>query len=224
MAKEVLVAGNFKAKIVHGSEWISSFLEAFPQDKVASSLQLVVCPSYTQLAEWHKGLERQAHVALGAQDVSAFPSGAHTGEVTGEMLQAQGVSYVIIGHSERRSGLGETDELLQKKVDVARAHGLEVIYCVPDEKTHIPAGIRIAAYEPLAAIGSGNPDTPENANEVAGIIKNTYSISRVLYGGSVKPENVASFIAQEHIDGVLVGGASLQGDMFGKLALHASGG
>jgi triosephosphate isomerase len=137
------------------------------------------------------------------------------------MLKAAGVQYVIIGHSERRAGLGETDQLLAQKVARATSLGLEVIYCVPNAETPIPQGISIVAYEPPTAIGSGNPDTPENADSQAALILKQSGIRRVLYGGSVKPENVATFVSQPSIGGVLIGGASLKGEIFGQLAQNA---
>lgn len=221
MSKGVLVAGNFKANEVRPGDWISAFWGHLSQKGLPGSAgTVVVCPAYPQLSEWHEAIGSHG-IFLGAQDVSSFEPGAHTGEVTAQMLKAVGVTYVIIGHSERRTGLGETEAMLARKVELATKHGLQVIYCVQNEQTPIPRGITIAAYEPPAAIGSGNPDTPENANAVAGTIVAQYGVSRVLYGGSVKPDNVSGFVGQPHIGGVLVGGASLKGDVFGQLAHNA---
>lgn len=218
MSKEVLVVGNFKANEVSPDDWLSAFWKHLSQGGLAG--RVVVCPAYPQLSEWHKAINSY-DISLGAQDVSSFEPGAHTGEVTAEMLKAAGVTYVIVGHSERREGFGETDAIRTKKVKLATEHDFQIIYCVQDERTFIPQGITIAAYEPPAAIGSGNPDTPENANAVAGVIVAKYGISRVLYGGSVKPDNVSAFVGQPHIWGVLVGGASLKGDVFGQLTHNA---
>lgn len=217
----VLVAGNFKANEVSPGDWLSAFLGHLPQEQsFGSAGTVVVCPAYPQLYEWHEAVHSYG-IFLGAQDVSSFEPGAHTGEVTAQMLKAVGVTYVIVGHSERRDGLGETDAILTKKAELATNHGLQIIYCVQDEQTFIPEGITIVAYEPAAAIGSGNPDTPKNANAVAGAIIAKYGVLRVLYGGSVKPDNVSAFVGQPHIGGVLVGGASLKGDVFGQLAHNA---
>lgn len=221
MNNEVLVAGNFKANEVRPGDWLSAFWGHLSQEELLGSAgTVVVCPAYLQLPEWHEAIGSHG-ISLGAQDVSSFEPGAHTGEVTAQMLKALGVTYVIIGHSERREGFGETDAIRTKKVELATNHGFQVIYCVQDEQTPIPKGITIAAYEPPAAIGSGNPDTPENANAVAEAIIAEHGILRVLYGGSVKPDNVSAFVGQPHIGGVLVGGASLKGDVFGQLAHNA---
>lgn len=221
MSKPVLVAGNFKANEVRPGDWLSAFRGHLSQKGLLEMAgTVVVCPAYPQLSEWHEAIGSHG-IFLGAQDVSSFEPGAHTGEVTAQMLKAVGVTYVLIGHSERREGLGETDAIRTKKVERATTCGFQIIYCVQNEQTFIPKGITIAAYEPPAAIGSGNPDTPENANAVAGAIIATYGVSRVLYGGSVKPDNVSAFVGQPHIGGVLVGGASLKGDVFGQLAHNA---
>lgn len=221
MNKAVLVAGNFKANEVSPSDWLSAFSRHLPQGRSSSGAgTVVVCPAYLQLPAWHKAISPYG-IFLGAQDVSCFQPGAHTGEVTAQMLKAAGVTYVIIGHSERRVGLGETDVMLTQKVELATSHGLQVIYCVQNEQTPVPQGITIAAYEPPAAIGSGHPDTPENANAVAEAIIAKYGVVQLLYGGSVKPDNVSAFVRQSHIGGVLVGGASLKGDVFGQLAYNA---
>jgi triosephosphate isomerase len=222
MAKEVIVAGNFKANTVAANAWLNEFSKHISSEKLtATGGKIVVCPSFAQLHEWREALAAHTYVSFGAQDVSSFEPGAHTGEVTAEMLKAAGVQYVIIGHSERRAGLGETDQLLAQKVARATSLGLEVIYCVPNAETPIPQGISIVAYEPPTAIGSGNPDTPENADSQAALILKQSGIRRVLYGGSVKPENVATFVSQPSIGGVLIGGASLKGEIFGQLAQNA---
>jgi triosephosphate isomerase len=130
------------------------------------------------------------------------------------------VDYTLIGHSERRKNFLETDEILFKKVEMAKSAGLKVIYCVPDAMTKIPENVEIVAYEPITAIGSGNPDTPENASTVARAIKNQ-GILAVLYGGSVTSENVHHFTKEDAIDGVLVGGASLKPVEFSSIIASA---
>jgi triosephosphate isomerase len=130
-------------------------------------------------------------------------------------LLAKVVEYAIIGHSERRQNFGETDEELKEKVDKARASDIMPIFCVQNENTQVPPGVKIVAYEPVEAIGTGNPDSPENAQKVAAAIKDkNKEVESVLYGGSVKGENVKSFTSMQDISGVLVGGASLDPDSF----------
>jgi len=128
---------------------------------------------------------------------------------------------VIIGHSERRKNFGETDDILAKKVQQAKSAGLKIIYCVPDGNTDVPQGVDVVAYEPVWAIGTGESDTPEHANTVVADIKATSQVHTVLYGGSVTPDNVASFVAQPDIDGALPGGASLNAGTFAALIGNA---
>ena len=136
-----------------------------------------------------------------------------------EVLKAF-VTYVIIGHSERRTLLHETDMIVTLKAKQALMHGLTPILCVSDLTTPIPDGVRIVAYEPVAAIGTGHPDTPENANAIAHELK-SHGVTTVLYGGSVTSENVYRFTSQDGLDGVLVGKASIDPTEFLTLIKHA---
>jgi triosephosphate isomerase len=129
--------------------------------------------------------------------------------------------WVIVGHSERRKNFGETDGVLAKKVQQAKSTGLKIVYCVPDDHTGIPYGVDVVAYEPVWAIGTGESDTPENANMVITRIKAKSQVSRVIYGGSVTAANVASFVGQASIDGVLPGGVSLDPEKFADLITNA---
>jgi triosephosphate isomerase (TIM) len=183
---------------------------------------VIVCPVFTSLPIAKQSIvASQLSIVLGSQDVSPFPAGAFTGEVTGGQVK-EFAEYVIIGHSERREHFGETDELLVKKVEQARQAGLEVIFCVQGKETPVPPGITIVAYEPISAIGSGNPDTPENANNVAQAIRQQHpEVQHVLYGGSVAGDNVHGFTERDAIDGVLVGGASLDPEKFMKIIINA---
>ena len=116
---------------------------------------------------------------------------------------------MIIGHSERRQNLFENNEMLKPKVLMAKKYNLMPIFCIQNEETEVPAEINIIAYEPPTAIGTGNPDTPENAQRVGKIIKERTGVANVLYGGSVTSSNVKTFTNMPSIDGLLVGGASL---------------
>jgi triosephosphate isomerase len=157
---------------------------------------------------------------LAAQNISKFDEGAYTGEVTGKMIK-EFADWVLIGHSERRKYFGESDAELSVKAEKAHAAGLKVIFCVPDDATPIPKGVEVVAYEPVWAIGTGKTDSPENANAVVTSIKNKSGATLVLYGGSVIGDNVAAFVTQPSIDGVLPGGASLDPDKFSHL-IHAA--
>lgn len=178
-------------------------------------------------------------IAYGGQDLSAHDSGAYTGEISGAFLARLGCRYALIGHSERRQYHGETDETCQKKVEAALRHNLIPILCVGETAADleefgasaVPVGQLTAAlegvspdvdivvaYEPVWAIGSGQAATEEQAEQVCAALRATLletlgedfaNRTRILYGGSVKSSNIASFMRQPNIDGALVGGASL---------------
>jgi triosephosphate isomerase len=185
--------------------------------------------------------------ALGAQDISAHDSGAYTGEISGAFLAKLDAQYVIIGHSERREYHAESDEVVAAKVAAALRHGLRPVICVgetaADLEEHgasaVPVGqLRVAlegvssdaeivvAYEPVWAIGSGQAATPDQAQEVAAKLREVVAETlgadaaartRILYGGSVKSSNIASFLREPDVDGALVGGASLVADEFAAI-------
>jgi triosephosphate isomerase len=157
---------------------------------------------------------------LGAQNVSPFDEGAYTGEVNAKQIK-DFVQYVLIGHSERRQNFNETEDMLIKKVDMTLKYGLNPIFLVQNQEDVIPQGVQIVAYDPSFAIGSGTPDTPENADAIAAVIKSKNNNAQVLYGGSVTSENVKSFTAKTNLDGVIVGGASLEAEEFIKIIKNA---
>jgi triosephosphate isomerase len=187
-------------------------------------------------------------LGLGAQDLSKFDSGAYTGEVSGAFLKKLEVKYVLIGHSERRQYHSENDETVQAKTASAFRHGIVPVICVgetleelesegqsavPVRQTlaalagHEKMGDFVIAYEPVWAIGTGKVATPEEAAAVCGKIREAISAAhdpeiadatRILYGGSVKANNVAGFLRSTEVDGVLVGGASLDAEEFSGIA------
>ncbi|MFE5671749.1 triose-phosphate isomerase [Agromyces sp. NPDC056523] len=186
-------------------------------------------------------------LGFGAQDVSQHDSGAYTGEVSGAFLAKLDCQYVIIGHSERRSYHAETDEVVNAKVAAAHRHGLVPVLCVgetaEDLEQHGASAVPVAqlraalegvdvakglvvAYEPVWAIGSGQAATPEQAQQVAAALRAVLAevaddelaaSTRILYGGSVKAANIASFLREPDVDGALVGGASLDIDEFSSI-------
>lgn len=174
-----------------------------------SNKEVVVCPSFICLSAM-KGIigEQNLPIKLGAQNISPFAEGAFTGEVNGKQIKEL-ADYVIVGHSERRKNFGETDEVLFEKYRLAKENGLMVIYCVQGKETKVPAGVEIVAYEPVNAIGTGNPDTPENAESVGAYFKGNFKVQTILYGGSATASNVMGFTKMPNLDGVLVGKASL---------------
>lgn len=213
--KKSFIVANWKSNktILEAEEWFKTFnnsqLTINKEEK-----KVIICPPFALLPKV-KGLivNSQLPIVVGAQDVSPFEEGAYTGEVAGRLLK-EFADYVIIGHSERRRNFLESDEILFKKVELAKKYGLTPIFCVQDATTKIPENVGIVAYEPVFAIGTGNPDTPENAEEIAIKIKTNKSTISVLYGGSVTSKNIKGFTQMPNIDGVLVGGASLDAQEF----------
>ena len=222
--KKLFIAGNWKSNKTNAESqsWASNFSSKI-QD-IAGAMQtvpVVVAAPFTSLSVLKYAIgSMKLPVLLGAQNVSKFDEGAYTGEVTASMVK-EVADWVIIGHSERRKYFNETDEDLKVKVQKAQAAGLKVIFCVPDDKTPVPSTADVVAYEPVWAIGTGKTDSPENANTVVSSIKQKTGATTVLYGGSVTGENVATFVTQPAIDGVLPGGASLDPEKFSKL-IHAA--
>jgi len=209
-------------------------------------VEVVICPPFTALAaavEAAKG----SLVAIGAQDCHWEKEGAFTGEVAVPMIADLGCSHCIVGHSERRQFFGETDAAVDKKVDAVLAQGLSCIACVGETLAEREAGQTFAvlerqvrggltrhltsprlviAYEPVWAIGTGKTATPAQAQEAHAFIRGVVAQAanpaaaqgvRILYGGSVKPDNIAAIMAQPDVDGGLVGGASLDAASFAKI-------
>lgn len=222
--------------------------EAIELAKKTDKANVVICPPYHFLHQIKSGIKT---AKLGAQDAFWGNLGAYTGEVSWRQLKEAGAEYVIIGHSERRNYLKETDELINNKVIACLDGGLKVILCVGESSeirnkginhakqfverqldldligleaisSQLQANSLLIAYEPIWAIGTGKPDTPENASQMAKSIKdflaNSYKLSAsVLYGGSVNSKNAAEFLGQKEIDGALVGGASINAEEFLKI-------
>ncbi len=214
--KKLYIVANWKAQKTsqEARDWLEKFLTYNNQHTTINNKEIIVCPPYTQLPMMRDFVKRNGlPFKLGAQDVSPFGMGAYTGAVAAEQLKEL-VRYVIVGHSERRRHFGETDVAIADKVKLAVVSSIAPILCVQGAETPVPEGVSIVAYEPVFAIGSGIPDTPDNADMVAKILKERYALLAVLYGGSVNSLNVSGFTQKEHIDGVLVGGASLEAEEF----------
>jgi len=226
MANKKYLIGNWKSNKTHSG--VISFFQAISvlfnqsKDKLTSQVEAVICPSFLHLQSAYKLIkDLNIPVKLGAQDISPFGEGAFTGEINANQLQ-EFVNYTIIGHSERRNHLGETDNLLKLKVDQAKEWGIKSVFCVSDAATYIPENVSLIAYEPLFAIGSGKPDTPENANIIIKAIKKRISAIPVIYGGSVTSDNIKSFLQMEQIDGVLPGKSSLDPNNFYQMLINAA--
>jgi len=237
-ARRPLVGGNWKMHML--SAEARDYVARFGQLSVRDA-EVVLFPSFPLLPVLARGLAGSP-VALGGQDLHAEASGAHTGDVSGPQLADAGCQWVLCGHSERRQDHGETDEMVAAKVRAAGEHGLIPLICVGETREERRAGnafdvlerqLRSAlprgadrfelAYEPVWAVGTGETATPEIAQEAHAFLRRTLSKlagepvaarCRILYGGSANPDNAASLIAQQDLDGFLVGGASLDPDKF----------
>jgi triosephosphate isomerase len=241
------MAGNWKMYKTPAET--QAFFDAFlPMVAGVTGRDAAICPPYIDLPV-ALAATQGSNVGIGAQNMAAGKEGAMTGEISGHMLQAIGVKYVIIGHSERRQFFGETDAIVLARTKAALEYDLTPIVCVGELLSHRESGSTeavlgsqcedgmaplsgeqfakiVIAYEPVWAIGTGKVATPEQAAEAHAFIRgrvamtfgNTLALTtRILYGGSVKPDNVAGLMAMGDIDGALVGGASLDPKSFAAI-------
>jgi len=247
-----IIAGNWKMnKIV--SEAQDYAVKLLARVGEITDVDVVVCAPFTALNALKDELEESV-IHIGAQDLFWGSAGAFTGEISAEMLVDAACTYVIVGHSERREILQETDEQIAKKVKAALKAGLTPILCVGENLAHREEGralgiVRgqvekdlmdlppeelkrvVIAYEPLWAIGTGETSSSQEAQDMCAAIRTTLAgISgavaedvNILYGGSVKVDNIAELMAQPDIDGALVGGASLDAEGFAQLIENARG-
>jgi triosephosphate isomerase len=248
MARRILIAGNWKMNgLTKDGLALASDLAQRMKSGRSDAFEMLVSPPFTLISDVVDSVaDSGIHVA--GQDCHSAEKGAHTGDVSAPMLKDAGCSYVIVGHSERRTDHGETDEMVKAKAQAALAAGLNVIVCIgetleerdagktldvnrrqlhgslPDGAT---AGNTVVAYEPVWAIGTGRTATPEQAQEVHEMIRTELSGKldasaaegmRILYGGSMNAKNAAELLAQRDIDGGLIGGASLKADDFWTIA------
>jgi triosephosphate isomerase (TIM) len=245
------IAGNWKMNLDHLQsiafvQKLAWTLRDAKHDRTA--VEVAVFPPFTDLRSVQTLVSSdELPIAYGGQDLSAFDSGAYTGEISGAFLTALDCRYVIVGHSERRQYHGENDEAVAAKVAAATRHGLVPVICVgetaEDLEIHGASAIPVAqlrtalapvqrgqevvvAYEPVWAIGSGQAATPEQAQQVCVALRGVVAevlgdeaaaSTRILYGGSVKAANIASFMREPDVDGALVGGASLVLEEFASI-------
>ncbi len=246
-----LIAGNWKMfKTGPEAEELAGRLKQLVSD--IAEVDIMVAPAFTALGVVSHIL-KGSRIGLGAQNVFWETEGAYTGEVSARMLKAEGCTYVIIGHSERRQYFGETNAAVNRKVRAAVGEGITPVLCVGETEAerekgetfsvvqeHVEKGLEgfrshelervTIAYEPVWAIGTGKTATREQAQEVHQFIRgriqsgwgNSIANSlRILYGGSVKPDNISKLMSMEDIDGALVGGASLDAESFAAI-VHGS--
>jgi triosephosphate isomerase len=241
-----VIAANWKMnkKLDEAQSFLDEFIPLVWNERDA---EIIIAPAFTALYTM-ANLLKITHIRLAAQNMFYEEKGAYTGEISPTMLTDIGCSDVIIGHSERRIYFGETNEIANKKIGSARKNGLQVIFCIGESlaeresgktfdvlKKQLDEGLRgiapeglVIAYEPVWAIGTGKTATPDQAQEthevirktLSGIYGNTANELRILYGGSVTPENIDILMACPDVDGALVGGASLKADSFAKIVKY----
>jgi len=239
-----MIAGNWKMNTTV-DEAVRLVKAMLPEIDKVKGVEKVVCPPFVSLTSVAKVIASSS-LKLGAQNLYYQEKGAYTGEISTEMLAGL-CDYVIIGHSERRQVFGETDELINKKVKAAVENLLKPIFCIGETLAENEAGRTeevlthqfmatsnrlyffggmVIAYEPVWAIGTGKSATAEQANKTIGFIRHLVAHKhgeeiaesvRILYGGSVTADNIATFMHQPEIDGALVGGASLKADSFVRI-------
>jgi triosephosphate isomerase (TIM) len=241
-----LIAGNWKMNGLRSSmaEFEAMLAGA---SKVAANADLLVCPPATLIAAFAAKLAGSKGLAIGGQDCHPKPSGAHTGDISAEMLADAGARAVIVGHSERRADHGENDSLVRQKAEAAWRAGLTAIVCIGETQGHrdagqtldvcegqlqgsLPEGARadnlVVAYEPIWAIGTGLTPTARDVEQIHQFIRQTLSARfsqegagmRILYGGSVKPSNARELMGVANVNGALIGGASLKATDFLAIA------
>ncbi|MBN3894604.1 MAG: triose-phosphate isomerase [Nostoc sp. NOS(2021)] len=236
--RKIVIAGNWKMFKTQAEtqEFLQGFLphlEETPQGR-----EVILCPPFTDLSLLSKSLHGSL-IHLGAQNVHWEEYGPYTGEISAPMLTESGVRFVIVGHSERRQYFNETDATVNLRLRTAQRFGLTPILCVGETKQQRDAGEMesvitlqldkglvdidqnnlVIAYEPIWAIGTGETCEVTEANRIIGLIRSQLSNPNVSiqYGGSVKPNNIDEIMAQPEIDGVLVGGASLEPESFARI-------
>lgn len=241
--RELIVAGNWKMNMT--AKETKAFIKQIKEVSLPDHILPMIFPPYPYLYMFRDML-RYDRIAFGAQDVAKEEKGAYTGEVSATMLGDIGCSYVIVGHSERRSYYGDTEELVGQKAQAAFSHGLTPIICIGETleerqsghyqsvlKSQLDAVYRemhqnivkcIIAYEPVWAIGTGVIPTMEEIRDTHGFIKDTlYSYENegrsipILYGGSANEKNVVEISGIGDVGGFLIGGASLKAESFGNI-------
>ena len=248
--RRALIAGNWKMNMLRGEALALADALAGMARRDPPPVDLLVCPPSLHVAGVAAALAHGG-IAVGAQDCHAAAHGAHTGDVSAPMLADAGATHVIVGHSERRMAYGETSALVRAKAAAAHAAGLTALICIGETQEQralgatldvvggqllmsVPDGATAAntaiAYEPVWAIGSGRVPTAAEVAEVHDLIRTRLAGRfvdgadfRVLYGGSMKPDNAASLMAIPGVDGGLIGGASLKAEDFWAIAQAGAG-
>ena len=238
-----LAAGNWKMNGLSSSLGEARRVcDRLRQADFAAGADAMICPPATLVSQLAREVAG-SRLLVGAQNCHAVPAGAHTGDISAEMLRDAGASAIIVGHSERRSDHGERDSEVKAKATAAHRAGLAAIVCVGETAGERRAGLTLSvvgrqiagslpekatcgdtiiAYEPVWAIGSGLTATPADVADVHAFLRDALTKRlgaegagmRILYGGSVKPDNAGTLMAVANVNGALVGGASLKADDF----------
>jgi triosephosphate isomerase len=241
-----LIAGNWKMNGLKASTTeFEAMLAGAPE--LAAKADLLVCPPATLIACFAAKAGGSKSLAVGAQDCHPKPSGAHTGDISAEMLADAGASAIVVGHSERRADHGETDVLVRQKAEAVWRAGLTAIVCIGETQHQRDSGQTldvcraqlngsvperatadnlVVAYEPVWAIGTGLTPTTGDIEQIHRFIRENLIARfnregagiRILYGGSVKPSNASELMAVANVNGALVGGASLKATDFLAIA------
>jgi triosephosphate isomerase len=204
---------NWKANksLDEAKAWVEEFLRLGGGSNSRSAI--VICPPEPLIFSVGQMLSKSPNLFVGAQNVSSYEEGPHTGEVTAKSLSGI-VDLAIVGHSERRS-MGETEQNIQMKLEELKKNQIKAILCVRGVEDQIYPDVEFVAYEPVDAIGTGEFKDPTEVLEIRNILK--ISSSKFLYGGSVDENNAARYLESDKIDGLLVGGASLSASTFYKI-------
>ncbi len=236
-----LVAGNWKMHGLSSSQAEFEALETLVSEQAKASCEVLICPPFTLVSAFASNVT--GTVKVGAQNCHFNESGAHTGEISAEMLKDAGASYIIVGHSERRADNEETSDLVNAKAAAIHRAGVSAIVCVGETESERDAGQTetvvlgqllvsvpdsataantVIGYEPVWAIGTGRTPTAADVAEIHSAIRTALverfgeegNEFRIIYGGSVKPSNANELMAADNVDGALVGGASLKASDF----------
>jgi len=246
-SRPFLIAGNWKMNLsIQNAENLTKEAANWALHNDIRKVELLICPAYVHILRAIR-TDEAAILQIGAQNCSAEDNGAHTGDISAAMLKDMGCHSVILGHSERRMSHNETSALVHQKAEKAIAEGLDVIICIGEtleqresgqEKQAIQKQLEesvpmltangencVIAYEPIWAIGTGKTASPADVQEMHSFINDFLSSRlakpeslRIIYGGSVKPDNAKDLMALPYVSGALIGGASLKADSYLAIA------
>jgi triosephosphate isomerase len=205
MRKKIFANWKEYKTAVEAREWV---LAVGPELSEHDPFEIILCAPYVYLAELRQIVsDAEYPILIGAQDVSRYSEGAYTGEVSAKMLESIGVSWALVGHSERREKFGDSNEVVSEKVRRCRENAIEPLVLVRDARDLVPEGTSYFGWEPVSAIGTGAAIAPSEAAHEIERLKGE-SVLMGLYGGSVDVDNVRDYLAYSSVNGVVIGSAS----------------